>query len=215
MRVIFMGAPGSGKGTQAQRLVDELHIPQISTGDLLRAAVRAGTELGQRAKAAMDAGELVPDELVLGLIRNRLAEDDAANGFILDGFPRNVAQAQALEQMLAEIGCPIDRVIQIDVDFDTLRKRLTGRETCVSCGAVFNRFTQSSAQPGICDLCGGELVHRADDNDETVTQRLKVYEDQTAPLIDFYRSAGLLTRIEGDRPVDAITADLRDRLAQG
>lgn len=215
MRVIFMGAPGSGKGTQAQRLVDELHIPQISTGDLLRAAVRAGTELGQRAKAAMDAGELVPDELVLGLIRNRLAEDDAANGFILDGFPRNVAQAQALEQMLAEIGCPIDRVIQIDVDFDTLRKRLTGRETCVSCGAVFNRFTQSSAQHGICDLCGGELVHRADDNDETVTQRLKVYEDQTAPLIDFYRSAGLLTRIEGDRPVDAITADLRDRLAQG
>lgn len=214
MRVIFMGAPGSGKGTQAQRLVDELGIPQISTGDLLRAAVREGTELGLRAKAAMDAGELVPDELVLGLIRNRLAEDDATRGFILDGFPRNVAQAQALEQMLAEIGCPIDHVAQFDVDFDTLRKRLTGRETCANCGAVFNRYTHPSRQAGVCDLCGGTLVHRADDNDETVTQRLKVYEDKTAPLIDFYRASGRLVRIDGNRDVDAITADLRARLSQ-
>ena len=213
MRIVLMGAPGSGKGTQAKKMVNTFGIPQISTGDLLRAAVAAETELGLKAKSAMDAGQLVPDDLVLGLIRDRLQEPDAQKGFILDGFPRNVAQAEALDEMLAGIDSPLDRAIQIDVPFEELKKRLTGRVTCGDCGAVFNTHTFPPSQEGVCDVCGGELVHRADDNEETVVNRLKVYDEQTRPLIEYYDSRGLLKHINGTRDIELIFDEIRQLLA--
>ncbi|WP_019625650.1 adenylate kinase [Thioalkalivibrio sp. ALJT] len=213
MRIVLMGAPGSGKGTQAKKMVATFGIPQISTGDLLRAAVAAETELGKQARSAMDAGQLVPDELVLGLIRDRLQEPDAQKGFILDGFPRNVAQAEALDQMLNDIGSPLDRAIQIDVPFEELKQRLTGRVSCGDCGAVFNTHTFPPQKEGVCDLCGGELIHRADDNEETVVNRLKVYEDQTRPLIEYYDGHGLLKHINGTRDIELIFDEIRQLLS--
>jgi len=213
MRIVLMGAPGSGKGTQAKKMVTTFGIPQISTGDLLRAAVAAETELGLKAKSAMDAGQLVPDDLVLGLIRDRLQEPDAQKGFILDGFPRNVVQAEALDEMLAGIDSPLDRAIQIDVPFEELKKRLTGRVTCGDCGAVFNTHTFPPKKEGVCDVCGGELVHRADDNEETVVNRLKVYDEQTRPLIEYYDKHGLLKHINGTRDIELIFDEIRQLLA--
>jgi adenylate kinase len=169
MRIILLGAPGSGKGTQAQRLMADHGFPQISTGDLLRGAVSAGTELGLRAKATMDAGDLVSDEIVLGIIRERLAEDDAATGFILDGFPRNQAQAEALDVVLQEIGQPLDCALFIDVDFDTLMKRLTGRRTCSVTGKVLNVYYSPQSELDACTEAGGELLQRDDDNEETIS----------------------------------------------
>jgi adenylate kinase len=196
MRIVLLGAPGSGKGTQGKRLSDKYHIPQISTGDLLRAAVAAETPLGMQAKAAMDAGQLVSDDIVLGMIEERLAQPDARDGFILDGFPRNIPQAEALDLMLAKIGKPLQLALLMDVDFDLLMQRLTGRRTCESCGQVFNVYTSPSKLEGRCDSCGGNLRHRADDREETIGNRLKVYEAQTAPLVEYYRGRGKLRKVE-------------------
>ena len=204
MRIILLGAPGSGKGTQAQKLVEQFNIPQVSTGDLLREAVAAGTDLGKQAKAAMDAGELVSDDIVLGMIRERLAKPDADNGFILDGFPRNLAQAQSLDGLLEELGAPLDAAVLMDVDFDVLLKRLTGRRTCAGCGRVYNVYFFPPAREGICDACGGELRQRDDDNEVTISQRLKVYEAQTAPLIEFYESRDKLKVVPAEGEIDAV-----------
>jgi adenylate kinase len=211
MRLVLLGAPGSGKGTQAQRLRDDKGIPQVSSGDLLRDAVARGTELGKRAKAAMDAGELVSDEIVLGLIRERLGQPDAARGFILDGYPRNVAQAGALDTLLTELKQPIDAVVLMDVDSKELFRRLTGRRTCPKCRKVFNVYSSPSSRGDRCDADHeGEaplLVQRADDKEDVIANRLKVYESQTAPLIEHYRSRGLLKVVNADQPVEKVYAD--------
>lgn len=212
MRIILLGAPGSGKGTQAQKLVAQFRIPQVSTGDLLRAAVAAGSELGQRAKAAMDAGELVSDDIVLGMIEERLAQPDAERGFILDGFPRNVAQAEALDGLLLSLNAPLDSAVLMDVDFDVLLKRLTGRRTCGECGRVFNVYFFPPETDGVCDKCAGKLVHRADDNEETITQRLKVYEAQTSPLVAFYESRDKLKVVPAEGEIDTVYARLLSAL---
>ncbi|WP_025324268.1 adenylate kinase [Deferrisoma camini] len=206
MRLILLGPPGAGKGTQAKRLIERYGIPQISTGDILRAAVRDGTDLGKKAKQYMDAGKLVPDEVVIGIIEERLQEADCANGFILDGFPRTVAQADALNRVLANLGQAIDHVVSIEVPDEELVERLTGRRTCRGCGAMYHvKFSPPKAQ-GVCDKCGGELYQRDDDREETIRARLKVYHEQTAPLVEYYEKAGLLRRIPGQGSVDEIYA---------
>jgi adenylate kinase len=209
MRIVLLGAPGSGKGTQAQRLRDQKGIPQVSSGDLLRDAVKRRTDLGRRAKAAMDAGELVSDEVVLGLIRERLSRPDAAAGFILDGYPRNVAQVAALDALLAELGQPIDAVILMDVDPVMLFKRLTGRRSCPNCGKVFNVYTAPSTKGDHCDNCDASplLVQRNDDREDVIEKRLRVYESDTRPLIDHYRDRGLLKVVDADGPVERVHAE--------
>jgi adenylate kinase len=208
MRIVLLGAPGSGKGTQSQRLVQRFGIPQISTGDLLRSAVKRGTPLGVAAKGAMDAGKLVDDSIVLGMIRERLAEADAANGYILDGFPRNIVQAEALDVMLKEVGQPLSAVVQLDVPYAELTRRIAGRRSCQNCGRVFNIYSMPVGAPLVCPSCVGnpELYQRPDDNEETVVQRLKVYESQTRPLIKYYTKQGLLQSIDAQGDIDAITA---------
>lgn len=217
MRIVLLGAPGSGKGTQSQRLVQEHGIPQISTGDLLRAAVAKGTPLGVRAKEAMDQGRLVEDEIVLGMIRERLAEPDVANGFILDGFPRNLMQADALDSLLNELGQPLDAVVQMDVEYGELLRRISGRRTCAACGRVFNLFSTPAQQIETekCPKTGKphELFQRPDDTEETVAKRLKVYEEKTKPLIEFYRKKGVLQSINAEGAVDEITQRLEAALA--
>jgi adenylate kinase len=197
MKIVLLGAPGSGKGTQAKQLTTKYGVPQISTGDLLRAAVKAESLLGVQAKAAMDAGRLVSDEIVLAMIKERLAQPDARNGFILDGFPRNIPQAEALDIMLDKVNQPLQSALLIDVDFDSLIQRLTGRRTCESCGQMYNIYTSPSKLDDQCDKCGGNLHHRADDNEETIGNRLRVYEAQTAPLIDYYKAQNRLRTIQG------------------
>ena len=209
MRIVMLGAPGSGKGTQAQRLQTEHGLPQISTGDLLRRAVADKTALGRKAKAAMDAGDLVTDEIVLGMIKERIAQPDAANGFILDGFPRNEAQAEALGRLLADLGTRLDGAMLMDVDFDVLFKRLTGRRTCSKTGKVLNIYFSPAGDLEACRQLGGELVQRADDNEETIRNRLKVYAEQTAPLIDYYKRRDLLTTIAATGDVDDVYARLK------
>lgn len=204
MRIVLLGAPGSGKGTQAKRLQAEYRTPQVSTGDLLRAAVAAGTPLGRRAKAAMDAGDLVTDDIVLGIIRERLAQPDAQAGFILDGFPRNAAQAEALEAVLAELTAPLDTAVLMDVDFDILMKRLTGRRTCSLTGKVLNVYFSPQADIDACIQAGGELIKRDDDNEETIGNRLNVYQQQTAPLIEYYRGQGKLVTVSAEGEIDAV-----------
>jgi len=204
MRLVFMGAPGSGKGTQARRLMEAYASPQISTGDLLRAAVAAGTALGKKAKAAMDAGQLVADDIVVGMIRERLGQKDTKFGFIFDGFPRSLAQAASLDKMLAELGQPLNKAILLDVNFDNLIKRLTGRRTCKVCGHLYNVHFSPPKKQGLCDIDGGELVQRADDNEETITKRLKVYQDQTAPLVDYYKKQNKFVSIDGEGSMDEI-----------
>lgn len=204
MRLVFFGAPGSGKGTQARRLMEEYANPQISTGDLLRAAVSAGTELGARAKSAMDAGKLVADDIVVGMIRERLQHKDTRFGFILDGFPRSLAQARALDQMLEAEGKPLHKAILLDVNFDNLIKRLTGRRTCKVCGHLYNVYFSPPKKDGACDIDGGELVHRADDNEDTIRSRLKVYQEQTAPLIDYYKVQGKFVPVDGEGRMEDI-----------
>ena len=197
MRIVLIGAPGGGKGTQAKMLIEKYGIPQVSTGDLLREAVAAGTPLGVKAKAAMDAGQLVSDDIVLGMIKERLSKSDAQKGFILDGFPRNIPQAEALDKMLGSMGKPLQSSILIDVDFDVLMQRLTGRRTCQSCGQMFNVHTNPPRVEGVCDKCGGTVVQRSDDNEATISNRLRVYEAQTAPLVDYYRKQGKLRTVQG------------------
>ena len=204
MRLILLGPPGAGKGTQAKRLIERYGIPQISTGDILRAAVREGTELGKTAKQYMDAGKLVPDEVVIGIIEERLKEPDCAKGYILDGFPRTVAQADALTEVLARMGQSIDHVVSIEVPDEELVERLTGRRTCRNCGAMYHVKFSPPKKPGVCDKCGGELFQRDDDKEETIRARLKVSQDQTAPLIAYYEKAGLLRRVSGVGTVDEI-----------
>lgn len=214
MRIVLLGAPGSGKGTQSQRLVARLAIPQISTGDLLRAAVSGGTELGRKARAAMEGGRLVDDALVLSMIRERLGASDTAGGFILDGFPRNLAQAQALAQMLAQLKQPLDVVLQLEVDYGELARRISGRRSCADCGRVFNVLLAPPAgEP--CPKTGAphRLVQRPDDNEATVAERLRVYDAQTRPLIEFYRSQGLLRVIDAQGGIDEVTERLERALA--
>ena len=209
MRIVLIGAPGGGKGTQAKLLVDKYNIPQISTGDLLRAAVKAGSPLGRKAKQAMDNGQLVSDDIVLGMIKERLAENDAQNGFILDGFPRNIPQAEALDNLLDEVDKPLQAALLIDVEFSILMQRLTGRRTCGSCGQMFNIHTSPPRIEGRCDKCGGGLEHRADDNEETIGNRLGVYEAETAPLVDYFRKQGKLRTVRGVGEVDSIFAAIQ------
>lgn len=210
MRIVLLGAPGSGKGTQAKLLVEKYKIPQMSTGDLLRAEVAAGTDLGKRAKAAMDAGQLVTDDVVLGMIQARLAKPDAKSGFILDGFPRNIPQAQSLDAMLARLGQPLQLALLVDVDTDVLLKRLTGRRTCGSCGAIYNIYFSSPKTANKCDKCGAALQHRSDDNEQTVANRLKVYQQQTAPLVNYYKAQGKLRTVRGVGAVSAIFKNVTD-----
>ncbi|MEO8546346.1 MAG: adenylate kinase [Burkholderiaceae bacterium] len=208
MRIVLLGAPGSGKGTQSQRLVQRFGIPQISTGDLLRSAVKRGTPLGLAAKGAMDAGKLVDDSIVLGMIRERLADADAAAGFILDGFPRNIAQAEALDAALKDLGKPLTSVVQLDVPYAELARRIAGRRSCQNCGRVFNIYSMPVGAPLVCPSCVGnpELFQRPDDNEATVVERLKVYESQTRPLIKYYTRQDLLHGIDAQGDIDSITA---------
>jgi adenylate kinase len=212
MRIVFLGAPGSGKGTQAQKLMADYGFQQISTGDLLRGAVAAGTELGRRAKAAMDAGELVTDDIVLGIIAERLAQDDCKNGFILDGYPRNLQQAKDLEPVLQQIGQSLDAAVLLDVDMDILMKRLTGRRTCSKTGKLLNIYFSPQGEIDAVTAAGGELVQRADDNEETIGNCLKVYREQTEPLVEFYRDAGLLKVVEGEGDIEEIYSRLKATL---
>jgi len=197
MRIVLLGAPGSGKGTQAKLLVERYKIPQISTGDLLREAVGAGSALGRQAKAAMDAGQLVSDEIVLAIIQERILRQDARKGFILDGFPRNLQQAEALDQLLTGLGRPLNLALLVAVDVDALIQRLVGRRTCLSCGQMYNVFYAPPHIEGRCDECGGKLRHRGDDNEETIGNRLRVYETQTLPVIEHYREQGKLRTVQG------------------
>jgi adenylate kinase len=214
MRIVLLGAPGSGKGTQSELLVKAFGIPHISTGDLLREAVAKRTELGLRAKSAMDAGKLVDDATVLGMMRERLSRPDAVKGFILDGFPRNIAQAESLAKMLEELGTPLESVVLLHLDLGVLFKRLTGRRICESCGRVFNIHT-AGAGPLRCDHCGGaRLVQRPDDKEEVIAKRLEVYEAQTKPLIQHYQAAGLLRVVEADADMDTVFANIQ-RAVQG
>jgi adenylate kinase len=208
MRIVLLGAPGSGKGTQAKKLVADYGYPQISTGDLLRDAVARGTEHGLRAKAAMDAGKLVSDDIVLGILKERVAQPDAAKGFILDGFPRNIAQAEALEDVLAQLGQPLDAAVLMDLDLAVLMKRLTGRRSCTGCGRVYNIHFLPPPADGRCDSCGGELVQRSDDKEETIGRRLEVYRAETEPLVDYYRRLGKLKTVDADAAFDEVYARL-------
>jgi adenylate kinase len=208
MRIVLLGAPGSGKGTQGKLLASKYKIPQISTGDLLRAAVIAGTGLGRQAKAAMDAGQLVSDEIVLGIIGERLNEADAKKGFILDGFPRNISQAEALDRLLEGTVTPLQAALLINVDVEVLIERLTGRRTCESCGQMYNVYTSPSRLDDRCDKCGGNLRHRADDNEETISNRLRVYDQQTSPLVAYYREQGKLRIVDGVGEISQIFSEI-------
>ncbi len=212
MKLVLIGAPGSGKGTQARYLTEKYNIPQISTGDLLRAAVTAQTPLGRQAKAVMDAGQLVPNDIVIGMIRERITRPDAENGFVLDGFPRNLTQAEALDELLFELGQPIDVVLQFVVDYDLLMQRMVGRLTCLSCGAIFNEFTQPPRIHNQCDVCGGLLHHRSDDNEETIDRRLRIYDLQTQPVIEMYKQQGKLSVIDGQGTTEEIVKRIKSAL---
>ena len=212
MKLILIGAPGSGKGTQAKYLTDKYHVPQIATGDLLRAAVAAQTPLGRQAKAIMDAGQLVPNDIVIGMIRERMARPDAEQGFVLDGFPRNIAQAMALDDILDKFGRPIDAVLQFDVDAEMLIQRTIGRLNCISCGALFNLFTQPPAIDDKCDECGSTLQHRSDDSEEVIERRLQIFESLTQPLSDYYKQKGILHVVEAHGDVEEVTKRVKSAL---
>ncbi|MEE0228628.1 adenylate kinase [Slackia isoflavoniconvertens] len=206
MNIVLLGAPGAGKGTQAAKLVEEFATPHISTGDILRAAVKNQTELGKKAKGYMDAGDLVPDSLIIDLMDERLREPDCEKGFILDGFPRTTAQAVALDDMLARLERPLDAALLVDVDPEVIIKRLTERRCCKECGYI------GTAADATCPKCGGEMYQRDDDNETTVRNRLDVYAKSTSPLIDYYKGKGLLKSVDGDRPVDTVYVDVKAQL---
>lgn len=212
VNLVLMGLPGAGKGTQADKIVGKYNIPHISTGDMFRAAIKDGTELGLQAKSFMDKGELVPDEVTIGIVRERLSKADCEKGFLLDGFPRTVAQAEALDTMLADLGKKIDYVINIDVDQSILMERLTGRRICKNCGATYHLVFNPPAKEGVCDRCGGELYQRADDNAETVQNRLDVNIQQTKPLLNFYEDKGYLRNINGQQDINVVFADIEELL---
>jgi adenylate kinase len=208
-RVVFLGAPGAGKGTQARRLAAGSGVPQIATGDMLREAVAEGTPLGREAKRYMDQGALVPDEVVIGLVDERLSRPDAGPGYVLDGFPRTVAQAEALDALLRRRGQDLDRVVFFEVSREELLRRLTGRRICRRCGTAFHLVSAPPKTEGRCDQCGGELYQREDDAESTVARRLDVYQTQTAPLLDYYGKRGLLVRVAGEGPVDHVAAAIQ------
>lgn len=212
MNLVLMGLPGAGKGTQGERIVEDYGIPHISTGDMFRAAMKEGTELGLKAKSFMDQGALVPDEVTIGIVRERLSKPDCEKGFLLDGFPRTVAQADALEHMLADLNKKIDFVINIDVDQSILMDRLTGRRICKSCGSTYHLVFNPPAKEGVCDRCGGELYQRADDNANTVQNRLDVNIKQTKPLLNFYEDKGYLRNINGQQDINVVFAEIEELL---
>jgi adenylate kinase len=203
MNIVLLGAPGAGKGTQGQKLVEEFGIAHISTGDLLRAAVKAQSELGKQAKAYMDAGQLVPDQLVIDLVKERLAQPDAQKGFMLDGFPRNIAQAETLDGELKDMGVELDAALLVDVPFEVIVERLSSRRTCRACDYT------AGADVTECPRCGGEMYQRDDDKPETINKRLDTYQNQTQPLIDYYESHGILKAVDGNRPVDEVYVDVK------
>ena len=212
MHIVLLGAPGSGKGTQAKKLMADKNIPQVSTGDMLREAVANGTRFGLKAKAVMDAGNLVPDEVVLGIISERLTQPDAQEGFILDGFPRTTQQALDLAELLDELGTPLDAAVLMDVDFDILMQRLTGRRTCSLTGKLLNVYFSSQDELDECTNAGGELIQREDDNEETIGNRLKVYRENTEPLIDFYKQRNKLLTIDAEGGIDEVYGRLLNAL---
>lgn len=215
MRIVLVGPPGAGKGTQAKVVAERLGIPAISTGDIFRANVAAGTELGVQAKHYMDAGKLVPDEVTIGLIRDRFTEADAAGGFLLDGFPRNVAQAEALEAMLTGISVKLDRVVELRVDNDEVVRRIAGRRLCRNdSGHIFHVDSKPPKAEGVCDACGGELYQRDDDREETVRARLRVYEEETSPIVGFYAERGLLSSVEATGALETVTGRILTGLAE-
>ncbi|WP_088006770.1 adenylate kinase [Indiicoccus explosivorum] len=215
MNIVLMGLPGAGKGTQADKIIEKYDIPHISTGDMFRAAMKEETELGLKAKSFMDKGELVPDEVTIGIVRERLSKPDCEKGFLLDGFPRTVPQAEALEALLAEMGRRVEHVVNIQVDQDELVTRLTGRRICQQCGATYHVVFNPPKVEGICDRDGGTLYQRADDNPETVKNRLEVNIQQTQPLLDFYASKGVLANINGQQDIQEVFADIDALLTSG
>ena len=212
MKIVFMGPPGAGKGTQAEKIVENYQIPHISTGDMFRKAIKDQTELGMEAKRYMDQGALVPDHVTIGIVKDRLSESDCKSGFLLDGFPRTVDQAKALDEILTSLDSKIVYVINIDVDLDILKERLTGRRICRSCGATYHMIFNPPKVTDICDKCGGELYQRKDDNEETVGNRLNVYVSQTKPLLDYYSLAGNLVNINGQQSIDLVFEEIREVL---
>lgn len=214
LRTILLGPPGAGKGTQAVKIVEKYGVPHISTGDIFRENIKKGTELGKKAQEYMNRGELVPDDLVIEIATTRLLEDDCKNGFLLDGFPRTVYQAEKLDEFLAAHGSRIDKVLDIAVEKEELITRLTGRRVCKACGASYHVVNIPPKTEGICDICGGELVQRADDNIETVTNRIDVYEAQTKPLVDYYEKAGNIAHIDGATGLDNVFADIVKALGE-
>ena len=208
MKIIMLGAPGAGKGTQAKQIAAKYEIPHISTGDIFRANIKEGTELGKKAKTFMDQGLLVPDELVVELVADRIVKDDCKNGFVLDGFPRTIPQAEALDAALAKMGEQIDHAIDVDVPDENIVKRMGGRRACLNCGATYHIVSIPTKKEGICDHCGSEVVLRDDDKPETVQKRLTVYHEQTQPLIDYYSGKGILKSVDGTRPMEDVFADI-------
>lgn len=214
LRTILLGPPGAGKGTQAVRIVEKYNIPHISTGDIFRENIKKGTDLGKKAQEYMNRGELVPDDLVIEIATTRLLADDCKNGFLLDGFPRTVYQAEKLDEFLAAHGSKIDKVLDIAVEKEELMTRLTGRRVCKSCGASYHVVNIPPKKEGICDVCGGELIQRADDNAETVANRIEVYEAQTMPLIEYYEKAGNIAHIDGATGLDSVFTDIVKALGE-
>ena len=208
MKILLMGPPGAGKGTQAEKLTEILQVPHISTGDMFRSAIKEETQMGMLAKSYMDKGELVPDEVTVGIVKDRIAEDDCKKGFLLDGFPRTVVQADALEKILEELGIKLDSVVNIEVPLEELIGRLTGRRICKSCGATYHMLFNPPAQEGFCDKCGGQLYQRDDDTEETAKNRLEVYEKQTAPLLEYYKNTGLLVNVNGNQSMEDVLAEI-------
>ena len=208
MRFIFLGAPGSGKGTQSKRVASELSIPQLSTGDILREAVKNQTAVGVEAKKYMDAGDLVPDEIIVGIIKDRTAESDCEKGFILDGFPRTVEQANALQNMFQQLNQSLDKVVYLEINPEKVVERLTGRRVCSACGAEFHLQFKAPQKEGICDICGKDLMHRSDDHEDKIRNRLKNYEDQTAPLVTYYEDQSVLQKVKAEGDIPEITKSI-------
>jgi adenylate kinase len=212
MKIIMLGAPGAGKGTQAKKIAEKYQIPHVSTGDIFRSNIKEGTELGRKAKEYMDQGALVPDQLTIGMLLDRIQKEDCKDGYVLDGFPRTIPQAESLQKAITEMGQKIDFAINIDVPDENIINRMSGRRACISCGATYHIVYNPSKEPGICDVCGSELVLRDDDKPETVKKRLSVYHAQTRPLIDYYKEAGVLVNVDGTQALNKVFSDITDIL---